>query len=153
MKRNSKSNYKQIAKKAEEFISYFQRVTRPSSGEEIYTLQNHAPQPLRELVRTVHGDFLPDDFRYETIVEAIEALSRCDSEDELEEVRLVTDVYYHDLLKWLHSDLKRINYCDEAKDEFGLNNSELMTVITYGQQLEKDEIVASVREALSALCD
>ncbi len=152
MKMNqSKSLNEKMIKKADEFLSYFRKIAR-TDGEEIYVIQEGSPQELKELTRGAHGDFLPDDFRYKTIHDALCAFADCHIDDELDEIRVEADIYNHDLLKWLSSNLKRISYCDGAKAEFGLEDADLMTLITYGQQMEKDEIVALVRESLIVLC-
>ena len=155
MKMNpSKNLHEKIAKKVKEFLKYFQITTRPGNDlDKIYTTYNHADEALDELVRKAHGDLLPDDFCYEIIYEALYAFADCTSDDELYEVTLEADIYYHQLLKWLSSNLKRIDYCNEARAEFGLQDTDLMTLVTYGQQMEKDEIVALVRESLIALCE
>ncbi len=147
----TKSLTEKIADKAAEFLDHFQCIKVDRSEEEIYTLKDQAPPSLKDLVREAHGDFLPDDFRYETIQDALCALS--DGLEDLDEVRLEADIYHHDLLKWLSSNLKRIAYCDEAKEEFGLQEVDLMTLITYGQLREKEEILASVRESLIQICE
>ncbi|MCP5468559.1 MAG: hypothetical protein H7A32_04745 [Deltaproteobacteria bacterium] len=141
-----------IAKKAEELLIYFKKITR-DNGEEIYTLQAGAPQELKDLVYAAHGDFLPDDFRYETIHSALCAFADCHFDEELDEIKVEADIYNHELLKWLSSNLNRIGYCDDAIVEFGLQSNDLMTLITYGQRMEIDEIVASVRESLIELCE
>ena len=141
-----------VAKEAEELLIYFKQVTR-NDGEKIYTLQDGAPEELRDLVYAAHGDFLPDDFRYETIHSALCAFANCHFDEELDEIRVEADIYNHNLLKWLNSSLKRVAYCNEAILEFGLQSNDLMTVTTYGQQMEIDEIVALVRESLIAICE
>ncbi len=149
MKTSEQLNEK-ITLKADEFLKYFKTITREGSRHEIYILENDAPESLKELVREAHGDFFPDDFRYESIHDALCKFSDCN--EDLDEVSLEADIYHHDLLRWLSSSLNRITYCDEAKDEFGLTDVDLMTLITYGQQREKDEIVSLIREFLISLC-
>ncbi len=73
---NSQNLNEKISKKADKFLSYF-KMTKRNPNEEIYTLENNAPIELRELVREAHGDFLPDDFRYETICDALSAFADC----------------------------------------------------------------------------
>ena len=142
-----------VAAKASKYIDHFEKIAADRDGhkEEVYILKNNAPSELRNLVREVHGDFLPDDFRYETILDALYALAEC-SED-LDNAILEADIYHCELLKWLGSDLRRIAYCDEAKSEFDLQDVDLMTLISYGQQREKDEILDSVRQLLIEICE
>lgn len=142
-----------VAQKAKDFIADFKCETRPSTEEKFYTLKANANPDLCRLVREAHGDFLPDDFRYEMIVDALYAFGDCEDDADLEEVQLEPDVYNHDLLKWLSSNLNRIAYCDETREEFGLIDADLMTLITYGQQREKDEVISLVRDFLINLCE
>lgn len=149
---NSQNLNEKVSEKAEKFLPYF-KLIRCNENEEIYTLEDNTPPELRNLVREAHGDFLPDDFRYKTILDALYAFADCELNQDLYEIQLEPDIYNHDLLKWLSSNLRRASYCDEAIAEFGLEKIETMTLIAYGQQMEKDEIVNSVREHLISLCE
>ena len=141
----------QVASKADQFSKYFKTIVRDGSRQEIYILKDDAPDELVGLVRKAHGDFLPDDFRYETILDALYAFVDCEDVD-MDDVRVEADIYTHDLLRWLSSNLNRVGYCDQAQDEFGLDKVDTLTLITHGQQMEKDEIVSLVRESLISLC-
>lgn len=141
-----------VISKAKEFSEHFTRIVHHETKKEFYILDDTVPPALEDLVREAHGEFLPDDFRYEVIYSALVAFADCRTTDDLEEVRVEADVYSHDLIRWLGSNLRRIAYCDEAQAEFGLEMADVMTLITYGQQREKDEIVDLVREGLISLC-
>ena len=151
MTSSNQINEKVIAK-AKEFSEHFTKIVHQETNREFYVLDDTVPPALEDLVRASHGEFFPDDFRYEVIYSALLAFAECRLEDDLEEVRVEVDVYNHDLIRWLGSNLKRIAYCDEAQAEFGLEMADVMTLITYGQQREKDEVVDLVREALISLC-
>lgn len=151
MTSSNQINAKVIAK-AEEFSKHFTKIVHQETKREFYVLDDTAPSTLKDMVRAAHGDFFPDDFRYEVIYSALLALAECRPDDDLEEVRVEVDIYSHELIQWLGSNLKRITYCDEAQSEFGLEMADVMNLITYGQQREKDEIVDLVREALISLC-
>lgn len=141
----------QVASKASEFSTFFKTIIRNGSRDEVYVLKDDAPDELKALIRKAHGDFMPDDFRYETILDALYAFAECEDAD-MEDVRLEADIYTTDLQRWFGSHLNRVGYCDQAQDEFGLDKADTMTLITYGQQMEKDEIVSLVREYLISLC-
>lgn len=141
-----------IILKAHEFSKYFTHIKKHDPDNEILILEKSASEGLNDLVQNAHDDFLPDDFRYEFIYSALQAFADCQVDDDLDEVFLEADIYNHRLIEWLGSNLKRIGYCDEAQSEFGLENPDVMTLITYGQQMEKDEVLALVREALISLC-
>ncbi len=102
----------------------------------------------RALAFAAHGDgdMLPDDWRYEFIVEALSALSETDDPDEIE---LEADVYTSDLTRWLNSRNSRLGYCDEAVREGLVSESADMSArLTGGQYMEKREVLALVREYL-----
>jgi len=141
-----------IIQKAQEFTKYFTRIQKQDPDKKILILNDSAPEELKDLVQKAHADYPPDDFRYEFIYSAFQAFADCQVDDDLDEVFMEADIYNHRLIEWLGSNLKRIGYCDEAQSEFGLENPDVMTLITYGQQMEKDEVLALVRESLISLC-
>lgn len=120
-------------------------------GEEsIVTLTDDAPEWVRQLAMDAHGDMMPDDHRYAFIVEALDALVDADDPDE---VTLASDIYTHDLLKWLASNLQRPGYCDEAFEEYGDDFRDTVSLIGMGQLREKEEVLDSVRSSLEAQLD
>ncbi len=149
---NSFDLNEKIIQKAQNFSEYFSSIKKHDPDKEILILKDEAPEELKDLVRQAHADFLPDDFRYEFIHAAIQAISDCQADQDLDEVFLEADIYSHSLIEWLGSNLKRICYCDEAQAEFGLENPDVITLITNGQQMEKDEVLALVRESMISLC-
>lgn len=144
----------ELATRAE---SYFERRERPPArqGDEpghFYTLKDRHPVWVQELAHKAHGDMMPDNFRYETIVDVLQALS--EGQDP-EEPSLEADVYNHDLLAWLASNLERAGYVDEAVEQFGhageggSRGGGITGDIAQGQWYEKDEIWRLVVEALN----
>ena len=116
-----------------------------------------APPWLEELCHDAHGTLLPDDWRYSFIVEALDAIAHSDDPDEAESE---VDVYTHELLSWLASNLDRVGYCDEAAEE-GLvsrppaasrrgpwRGPSLIERISMGQLMERREVTASVLDSL-----
>lgn len=141
-----------IIQKAGEFTKYFTRIKKHDPDNEILILKKLAPEELKNLVQNAHADFLPDDFRYDFIYEALQAFADCQVDDDLDDIFLEAAIYNHRLIEWLGSNIKRVGYCDEAQSEYGLENPDVMALITHGQQMEKDEVLALVREALISLC-
>lgn len=138
-------------------VSYFERRTRPPArpGDEpstFWTLKDRFPTWVQELAHKAHGEMLPDDFKYETIVDALEALAEGQNP---EEPNLEADIYNHDLLTWLASNLERAGYVDEAAEQFGHARDDgprgggIMGDIAQGQWYEKDEVWRLVAEALN----
>lgn len=73
----------------------------------------------QNIIRSAHGDKLPDDYVYEFIYEALERLSDSDEGNEDEALYSIEpDVYTSNLTKWLNSTAKRVYYVTEALEQF-----------------------------------
>ncbi|HUM42868.1 MAG TPA: hypothetical protein PKI14_07970 [Fervidobacterium sp.] len=135
-----------IQKLAEEWLEWFVW----DKDREIYYLKENAPYELLEVVRMAHGDMLPDNYKYEFIVEALEAIADYDGdEDDIEELAddLEADCYDSDLLEWLNSHSIRTWYVDKAVEEMG-HGGGIMEDIAMGQVEEKREVFFTVLEDL-----
>lgn len=141
-----------VTERATEAASQFETATR-SDGQEFTRLTNDAPDWLRDLVRTAHGDMFPDDWRYETIRAAVHFLAEYGGDDDAaahEFADAQVDVYTLARIAWLGSHLRRVQYVDEARDE-GLVSAtaDIADMIGAGQYEEASEVFHSVRESLS----
>jgi hypothetical protein len=137
---------------ADETRGYFESFTRgdPKPGDEaelFYTLKNYRPVWLVDLVRQIHDDsnWLPDDFKYRTIVDVLDMLSEGQDPDELS---LEADIYTHDLLQWLGSHNERAGLVDEAVGQMGHSEQGIIGDISMGQWYEKDQIARMIVDAL-----
>ncbi len=113
---------------------------REAPVKEIWVRKDGTPPIAEDLVREAHGeDFLPDDYRYEFIIEALSAISETEN---LGDIVLEPDISSNDRLSWLASNLNRIQYVDEALGEYmpfeGLG---IMEIIGTGQAMEKSEVL------------
>lgn len=147
-----------IQELASRAASFFEVRERPPvrQGDEparFYTLKDRFPIWVRELVHKAHGDMAPDDFKYETVSDVLDRLADGQDPDECD---LEPDVYTHDLLQWLGSNLNRPGYVDESVEQFGHAESGrgshgggIVGDIAQGQWYEKDEIWRLVVEALN----
>ena len=137
---------------AEIAVNYFGTLTR-DSGETITTLKETRPQWLQDLVMEAHGDFLPDDWRYDCIESALHAIAD-GTEDAHEFADSQVDVYNGARLAWLSSNLRRPSYCDEAADELALGEDLSITErIGFGQYVEACEVFGLVLAELESLTD
>lgn len=137
-------NIQELADYAEQF---FEQKTRPD-GTRFWTLKDRHPTWLKDLVFKAHEDMLPDDYKYEYVVDALEALSEGDDPDS---PRDEADVYNSDLLKWLSSHGERSGFVDEATKEFGHHpDLGIMGDIMYGQSAEKEQVWYSVVGSLNS---
>ena len=144
---------------AREMSEAFQTKSR-DNGDNYVTLRDGSPEWMGEVVRGAHDDMLPDDFRYQVIREAVDAIadaegSRDDIRDELAgEFADDVDIYNHDLTAWLGSHSSRPGYCDEALNEFGRESAEgVMALIGMGQYMERREVFDSVLSSLEQRAD
>lgn len=89
---------------------------------------------------------LPDDWRYEFIVDALDAIADHEDEDEARD-SIEADIYTAELTGWLHSRVDRYEYCDNAAQEFGASDT-LLGSLQLGQLMEKHEVFDSVLSSL-----
>lgn len=124
--------------------------------DRITVLADDAPEWAGDFVREAHGtDILPDDYRYRWIVDALDTLweaQRLGNLDDVDDIATEwadqTDVYTHDLLTWLSSNLSRVGYVDQAQEDGLLEgDADLISRISVGQYLERLEIFHNVVRA------
>lgn len=140
---------------AAEAASHFTTMQR---GDETITVtRDGAPEWVTELVHTAHGsDFLPDDWRYQSIRSALDAIeeSGADDFDALDDEGAEwadgnVDIYNGRRLAWLASNLGRAEYCDTAAEEMGTGaDAGIMDRIALGQYAESREVWELVVSAL-----
>ncbi len=128
---------------AAEAVKWFELAER-KEGETYHRRKDNAPEWVRDMTHEAHGSMLPDDWRYQFIVEAL-----CALEADGEDATLEADIYTHDLTNWLGSRADRIGYVDEALEN-GLVGTEsgIVPILQLGQWTEKDEVLSLVREFL-----
>jgi len=81
--------------------NYFENKTR-DNGESFYCLTDNAPDELRDLIRELHGDRLPNDWVYTTAYHLFLDIDSNTDEDELFELAdNLVDNSYSVLLLWL----------------------------------------------------
>jgi len=130
----------ELQKLAQEVRKYFE--DHPHK-ENTFRMKDEAPQWVQDMVFEAHEDFAPDDYKYNYVVEALDALASGDMEGET----LKPEVYNYQLLNWLGSNMKRIGYVDEAREDYGPSEG-IMQDIMMGQRKEKLEVFNIVRSCL-----
>ena len=137
---------------AREAYDAMERATR-EDGSQYVRVKDDAPEWVRTMVYDAHSDILPDDWRYQTIRDAIEAIMDGGTDDPSDEARHAfaddADVYNSDLLEWVGSHASRPGYVDEAQSEFG-EPRDFMHGIQMGQYLERGEVYGLVLDSLSS---
>ena len=131
--------------------SYF-ILGKRNSGERFWAMKKRYPVWAKEMVQAAHGDMFPDDYKYEFVVDTLDAL---EEENDPDEPQLEPDPYNADRIRWLSSHLDRAGYVDEAVENFGHSDQGVIGDIGYGQLAEKEEVwhsvVASLNERLEEI--
>jgi len=137
---------------AREAYDSMERATR-DDGSQYVRVKDDAPEWVRTMVYEAHSDILPDDWRYATIRDSIEAIMDDGTDDPGGMTRSQfaddADVYNSDLLAWVGSHASRPGYVDEARGEFG-EPRDFYHGIQMGQYLERDEVYGLVLDSLSS---
>jgi hypothetical protein len=110
-----------------------------------------APQWFTDLCHHAHADMMPDDWRYEFIQDALNAL-----EDGADEDRLELDALYPytaDRLNWLASHLDRPGYCDEAAEDAGGPPDDILAFVAWGMDREMHEVFGIIHAKLEEIAE
>jgi hypothetical protein len=120
--------------------------TDDKDKNEYYYIRGDAPIEIHTFVRDIHGDWLPDSYKYDFIVEALQAISDFTGEEEdIEEIlgEIESDVYNHNLLDWISSNVKRQYYIDKEVEDLGHGDG-IMDDYSDGTGAEKREVYEHV---------
>lgn len=133
----------------------FETKTR-DSGESFVALKDDAPEWAQDFVREAHGtEILPDDYRYQWIRDALEALAASPDatpQEIADEFADDVSIYTADLLDWLKSNLTRCEYVDQARAEgIVADSADIVQRIQAGQYLERREVFQGVLDAIDGL--
>ena len=120
--------------------------------EYFYILKDDAPEWLTQLVKEVHGEMFPDDYKYKFVVDALEALADADDIDTAEEImREGIEIYTYKLMHWVHSHTDRLAMANEHGKEFEADTIEAF--LTGGQFNERWDVFSLVLSTLETLVE
>ncbi len=144
---------KTIQQLAAEMAAQFETRTH-NNGDTFQCLKDGHPDWMHDVCRKAHGDMLPDDYRYDMIATACEAISesydtQIEDRDFGQAIDGCVSVYNHEQLRWLASNLNRAGYCDKAAVQFGNDSPDIMKMIAGGWYYEADEVFSLVIDALT----
>lgn len=105
-----------------------------------------APAWVISMIRHAHGDMLPDDHKYQFIMDSLHRI--VDGNTHIE-----PDIFNTERLRWLSSNLRRFSYCDDFLDEFGPWESSIMDLIGAGQLREMIEVDYLVRDFIEGMAN
>jgi len=91
---------------------------------------------------------------FEWVYQFCEEISSLNENDDPKDIEVHSDVYTHDLLKWLSSNLARLDFVEDAIDEY-LNNEKcnLALMIGIGQEKEMQKVLYIVIDKLEDRMD
>lgn len=133
-----------LQRKASDAFACFETAFRDPQDDESSYVRVHdgSPEWVTDLVRHAHGDMLPDDYRYQWVMNALECIADCDDPEDAahEWADGCTDIYTGQLLAWLSSNLRRVGYCDDAiRDGQWFADQGLVDLVSAGQYNELRE--------------
>ena len=119
-------------------------------NEFFYLKNDDAPKWIKDMVREVHGNMFPDDYKYAYIVDALEALAEADDVDTARSiVHENVDIETYRLFHWVQTHTDRLARANDASDEFVLDTIE--GFLKAGQYMERDEVFTIVLDTLENL--
>lgn len=133
---------------AASYLQYFEARTR-LDGSDFKTLTDDRPDELYQLIYDAHNGMLPDDYKYDFIVEILQAIA---DTDDPEDIEIEASIYNHELLNWLASRIDRVEYIHQAVNDFGMPKEfDFMELVRWGQWQEKQEVLQSVLQSLESI--
>jgi len=105
----------------------------------------------QEFFHHVHGDMLPDDFRYKMIHDILQEMDDTEEYDELNIDDLIP-IYTYELTSWLESNISRLSYCDDYLQEYGEVN-DTISLLLGGYMMELNEVYYLINEWLDENTD
>jgi hypothetical protein len=116
-----------------------------NDGSEFVHLKDNAPAWMTEVIRSVHGEKLPDDTTYAFISKCADAISEGDdANDAITEIE--PDIYTQDLTAWLHSRADHVYYLTEVLEESEVKDG--FQLLAAAQQKQIQEIGFALISAL-----
>ncbi len=140
-------------------LRFLESKVRPAQGDDpetrFYSLTERYPTWVMDMVHTAHEDMMPNDYKYQYVVDTLYALSEGRDPDEGRD-EIEADIYNYDLLRWLQSHGERVGFVDEVVSELGHHpEMGMMGDIMMGQVQEKQQVwqsvVSSLQERLDAI--
>ena len=114
------------------------------------------PKWIQDMIYECHyNGMLPDNYVFEWVYEFCREISELNEGDDPLEIEVHSDTYTHDLLKWLSSNLARIDFVEDAFDEYFscYEKCDLPLMIGFGQEKEMQEILYTIVDKLNDRLD
>jgi hypothetical protein len=140
-----------LLRKAKTARSFLKEYSAKDNRKVVLVLED-APSWMTDLCRDAHGDMMPDDHKYRFIKESLDAIIESITGGDEGELftQVEPDIYAHDLLTWVSSNIMRVTYVDNAVENYGHGES-VIDDIGMGQLVEKNEVLDLVTRTLEKL--
>jgi hypothetical protein len=140
-----------LLRKAKTARSFLKEYSSKDNRKVVLVLED-APSWTTDLCRDAHGDMMPDDHKYRFIKESLDAIIESITGGDEGELftQVEPDIYAHDLLTWVSSNIMRVTYVDNAVENYGHGES-VIDDIGMGQLVEKNEVLDLVTRTLEKL--
>jgi len=116
-------------------------------NEFFYLKNDDAPQWVIDMVKEVHGNMFPDDYKYAYIVDALEALAEAGDVDTARSIIHDSgDIETYRLFHWVQTHTDRLARANDASGENTIEG-----FLTAGQYMERDEVFTIVLDTLENL--
>ena len=125
------------------YFEYKKRFKRDETADDsyFYCMKDGRPDGLYDLVHEIHGDMLPDDYKYDFIATAFSAIADGYTEDSAHEA-MAADVSYWEVAQWHASHSDRREYAND--NAYNTPESTIEEMQSNGQYTEKMEVFYAV---------
>lgn len=137
---------------ATDCLTYFVTIDGTAPEDAKYRITDNRPEWFFDLVRECHFGFLPNDWSYRFVRDALLLCENCDTDGP--QVDLDSEYpYTADRLNWFASHLERNSYCDEYAEETGFQHTgeyggDVLALVAGGMYTELDRVARLVWDTL-----
>jgi hypothetical protein len=129
------------------FAEIFNSNTRDNNEIYYFINDKESHSELTDFIRDdIHQGYLPDDFKYKTVYYFLEAIAEGNTEFDQALDYVGVDHNNHELLKWVNSNLNRMDYINQVLQESEIND--FGQLLSAGQYLEVEEICSQTYQFL-----
>ena len=134
-----------LTEKAQFFRGFFE-LKKFDEKIEKWINTNSENQNVIDLIYATHDNILPDDFKYEKIVETLDLIIDNDlNEENFQDAvyeLMESSIYTSDLTSWLNSNNTRVYFLTEALQNYGCTDG--FELLSLAQKMEIEEIAGLV---------
>lgn len=133
---------------AEQLSNAFETRAR-TTGEEFVCLKDGSPDWMRDVIRSAHGDAMPNDTIYEFCRRAAEAIAESEEDPSDAIAEIEADVYTSRLTSWLNASPSHVDYLTQAMVQTEYRDG--FALLSYAQYLHIQEVGGYLLAALEEI--